>query len=201
MTTAEKLTTVAENVEKVFEAGRQAEYDAFWDALQNNGEPANYYYAFAYDRFGEPEYNPKYPILCSTGTTPAQAIFYSNKLISDTKVEVIAQGNANNCFYQMSNCHTIRKFTVSESSSLNGTFAGCTSLVNIEVGGAIGTNVSFEVCDLPSKASIKSIVDALSAATSGRTLTLSKTAKEAAFTDEEWSALIATKSNWTISLV
>jgi hypothetical protein len=52
-----------------------------------------------------------------------------------------------------------------------------------------------------SKASIESIINALSSTTSGLTVTISKTAKEAAFTSAEWSALIATKSNWTISLV
>jgi hypothetical protein len=32
-------------------------------------------------------------------------------------------------------------------------------------------------------------------------VTFSKKAKEAAFTADEWEALIATKPNWTISLV
>jgi hypothetical protein len=52
-----------------------------------------------------------------------------------------------------------------------------------------------------SKASITSVINALSTSTSGKTITFSKTAKNNAFTDSEWSALIATKTNWTISLV
>jgi hypothetical protein len=52
-----------------------------------------------------------------------------------------------------------------------------------------------------SKASIESIINALSSTTSGLTVTISKTAKEAVFTTEEWATLIATKPNWTISLV
>ena len=31
---------------------------AVWEAIQNNGKPANYYYAFAYDRFDDESYNP-----------------------------------------------------------------------------------------------------------------------------------------------
>lgn len=49
--------------------------------------------------------------------------------------------------------------------------------------------------------SIQSIIGGLSSTASGKTLTLSKTAKENAFTDDEWATLIATKPNWTISLV
>ena len=37
MTVAEKLTAIAENEQKVFAAGRKAEYDAFWDVIQENG--------------------------------------------------------------------------------------------------------------------------------------------------------------------
>lgn len=64
----------------------------------------------------------------------------------------------------------------------------------------IAANIQFNHCTGLTKASITSIINALSSSTSGKTLTLSKTAKEAAFTADEWSALIATKSNWTISL-
>ena len=34
MTMEEKLQAIAENVPKVYEAGRQAEYDVLWDKLQ-----------------------------------------------------------------------------------------------------------------------------------------------------------------------
>ena len=52
-----------------------------------------------------------------------------------------------------------------------------------------------------SKASIESIIKALSTTTSGLTVTLSQTAIDNAFTAEEWEALEATRSNWTISLL
>ena len=38
MSIAEKLTAIAENVPKVYEAGQKSEYDRFWDAYQNNGK-------------------------------------------------------------------------------------------------------------------------------------------------------------------
>ncbi len=52
-----------------------------------------------------------------------------------------------------------------------------------------------------SKASITSVVNALSPTVTGKTVTFNKTAKESAFTADEWAALIATKSNWTFSLL
>lgn len=46
MNIAEKLTTIAENVPKVYEAGQQAENNAFWDIITANGTRENYMYAF-----------------------------------------------------------------------------------------------------------------------------------------------------------
>ena len=66
--------------------------------------------------------------------------------------------------------------------------------------GKINVSISFEWLALD-KASTTSVVNALSSTATGQTATFNKTAKEAAFTDTEWSELIATKSNWTISLL
>jgi hypothetical protein len=197
---AKKFTKLG-NTDEAFEAGKQAEYDAFWDDLQNHGNPANYYYAFAYNRFSDDAYDPKYPIVCSSGTTPCQALFYSNTLITDTKVEIIPSSNIAYCFYKMSNCHTIRKLTVTESTTFNNTFVGCSSLVNIEFGGTIGNNISFADSPLLSAKSIESIINALSSTASEKTVTLSQTAVNNAFTTDEWNTFIATKPNWTISLM
>ena len=46
MSIAEKLTLAAENVPKVYEAGKQAEHDRFWDDIQQFGERKNYENAF-----------------------------------------------------------------------------------------------------------------------------------------------------------
>ena len=48
MSIAEKLTTVAENVPKVYEAGKKAEYDAFWDKYQNNGKRTQQFVSMLY---------------------------------------------------------------------------------------------------------------------------------------------------------
>ena len=46
MSIAEKLTTIAENQQKVYDAGKQAEYDRFWDLFQQNGTRVHYNNAF-----------------------------------------------------------------------------------------------------------------------------------------------------------
>lgn len=45
MTTAEKLTAIAENVEKVYKAGQKAEIDAFWNSFFREGR-TDFSYAF-----------------------------------------------------------------------------------------------------------------------------------------------------------
>ena len=89
-----------------------------------------------------------------------------------------------------------------KTTSFTSTFKnqGNTKNITFTDDSVIAANISFNLCRKLTKSSITSIINALSSSTSGLTLTLSKTAKEAAFTADEWSALIATKSNWTISL-
>ena len=80
------------------------------------------------------------------------------------------------------------------------TFNACYALKEIRFEGVIHNDISFVDCPL-AKESITSVINALSASASGKTVTFNKSAKETAFTDSEWAELIATKSNWTFSLV
>lgn len=87
----------------------------------------------------------------------------------------------------------------------------CKALNNLTIEGTIGQN-GFNVSWSPlSKASLTSIVNALSSTTTGLTVTLRLAAVNTAFetaagaadgsTSDEWTALIATKPNWTINLI
>lgn len=75
MSIAEKLTQVAENMQKVYdagkaaggfsdgyEAGQKAEYDRFWNAYQQNGNATDYQYAFAGSRWNAETFKPKYDL-------------------------------------------------------------------------------------------------------------------------------------------
>lgn len=96
---------------------------------------------------------------------------------------------------------SIEEMIVGASTGYNATFAAATDLTDLTVSGVIGQN-GFDVkdCKKLTKASITSVINALSPTTSGLSVTISKTAKESAFTPEEWSVLESTKSNWTIAL-
>lgn len=81
-------------------------------------------------------------------------------------------------------------------------FGALLNLEEIRFEGVIGKNgFNMNRSTKLSKASIENIINHLSTTTSGLTVTLSKAAVNTAFTTEEWNALIATKTNWTISLV
>ena len=71
MNTAEKLTAIAENQKKVYEAGKKSEYDRFWDNYQYNGERRVYDVAFGtFDTvvangWNDNNFYPKYPIIAT----------------------------------------------------------------------------------------------------------------------------------------
>ena len=120
-------------------------------------------------------------------------------------------GSHTDTFRSSTLLHTIDKFCVNEMWSYSNTFTSCTSLANLTIEGTIGQgglNLSWSFL---SKASLISVVNALSATTTGLTVTLRLAAVNTAFettagaadgsTSEEWTALIATKPNWTINLI
>ena len=212
MSIADKLTTIAENEQRVYDAGKQAEQYDFWNTFQKGGNvEVNYQHAFSHGRYTDETYNPIYPLKCdSYNTTASQYIFYGSS-ITDTKVEIIVgQSRATtSCFQNCKQMHTIRKLTLNGSNSMTDTFSNCSALVNIEIGGVISRNMDIHWSPL-SKASIKSIIEHLSDTESGRTLTLSESAVNTAFginvKDEttypegsEYYNLRHSKDNWTIS--
>lgn len=89
MSIADKLTTIAENEQKVydagfeagksqggdtdaaFEEGKQAQYDEFWDTFQNNGKLRNYKQVFSGRGWKSEVFYPKYNII----VTGAMGIF------------------------------------------------------------------------------------------------------------------------------
>ena len=77
MSTADKLKTVADNVQKVYNAGAKSAYDEFWDAFQAKGKRVLYDYAFT--RWDNGIFKPKYNI------TPTNATYMFFQSGSDTK--------------------------------------------------------------------------------------------------------------------
>lgn len=88
MSISEKLTTIAENTPKVFNAGVKSEYDRFWDNYQENGNRTNYVRAFANSHWSTELFKPKYDIY----PINAETIFYTNNSIADPESILNALG-------------------------------------------------------------------------------------------------------------
>lgn len=62
MSIADKLTTIAENVPKVYEAGQKSEYDRFWDAYQRYGGNGHCGWIFSGPAWNNETFKPKHDI-------------------------------------------------------------------------------------------------------------------------------------------
>lgn len=201
MSIAEKLVTIAENQQVIYEAGQKSEYDRFWDEFQNYGNPKQYSNTFSYNAWNDKTYNPKYTFKVLS----CNNMFMYNTLITDTKVPIDFRGNQGQIFYLFEGCIklvTIRTLILDVTNqSFSRYFVNCKALENITFEGEIKRNIDFQYSPKLSKESIENVLGHLSATETTRTLTLSQTAVDNAFTADEWNALIADKTNWTISLV
>ena len=114
-------------------------------------------------------------------------------------------------FEGCTNLHTIERIYPNENTTYSKVFVDCKSLINLTIDGTIGQNgFNVQWSTKLSHDSIVSIINALSATTTGLTVTLSLAAVNSAFetsegandgnTSSEWLALVATRSNWTIAL-
>jgi flagellar biosynthesis/type III secretory pathway protein FliH len=245
------------NAEEAYEQGvadgKKAEYDAFWDDFQDNGNRTDYENAFYGMGWTAKSLRPKYPIkIVGAGTNVFRHCFFKmgiaavveerNKLLDISHISIDVS-EATTCSQMFANARVtgatlifsekITSLTYAFNKGNGGEIAGMkiTLLVpnpncnwsnafdyhrvqelNLLEGTVIGTN-GFNVkwaTALPHD-SIVSIVNALSTTTSGLSITLSKTAVNSAFetssgakdgsTSAECTALVATRSNWTISLV
>jgi hypothetical protein len=273
-TIAEKLTLIAENQQKVFDAGytegetagygngyevgvidgKQAEYDAFWDAFQNYGNRIDY--ATAFGGVGwtqEMLENIKYPITFIAEAHPHQcytkSIFYYLNYAGKTPIDmtnVLSKFDFSNCqrvtqtfanayvtnvTLDLSNCDKLdRLFVCSDAGGKTcenvtlkvsekcrnymQAFYYCSGLTELRFmeGSVIAANIEFAQSKNLTRASIESIVNALSTTTSGLTATFSKVAVDKAFetsegandgsTTGEWLPYTATaRPNWNFSLV
>lgn len=209
MSIAEKITRAKADLDEVYAAGKQAEYDAFWDGLQDYGN--RYDYASGFNNVGwtDATFKPKYDIVVRGN---GYGVFsYSRFTELKKTVDVTQATSIGAMFYTCTILKTINRLVVAESTRFDSTFGNCHALENLTIEGTIGQNgFNVQWSTKLSKASITSIIDALSTTTSGLTVTLSQTAVNNAFatsegaadgsTSEEWLALVATRSNWTISL-
>lgn len=152
-----KPSEFASKIADVYEAGKQAEYDAFWDAFQKNGTRTNYDYTFR--RWENGFYNPKYPITIASGIAS-----YNATNITDTKVPiVVSTPTMTTTFANSVYLVTIPILDVSSvTTSFDRIFSSCNKLANLTIVGTINAN-GFVVSDCKNLThdSLMSIITAL----------------------------------------
>lgn len=156
MSIAEKFEVIAD---AVYEKGKEAEYDSFWDKYQNQGNKTNYTYAFYSTRWDDTIYNPKYDIIASNANN-----IFSQTGIKNTLVPIditnVTGGNSAGMFQYTSKLETIKKLIVNEDSVYLNCFVSCTNLKNITFEGTIGRSISFADSPLTVK-SMKNVIEHL----------------------------------------
>ena len=113
------------------------------------------------------------------------------------------------------NCVSLKKIAVvrcAAGKAFTMAFVNCNALEDVTFTGTMSMNgLDLQYSPKLNRASIESLIDVLSASTSGLTVTLSKAAVNAAFetsegandgsASDEWATKILEKSKWTISLI
>lgn len=225
------VTATGDN--NAYDEGKQAEYDAFWNSVQQNGNKTDYAFAFAGTSWNDTTFKPKYDIIPSIANSMFQnswiqnlvAILETQGVTLDTsnastiqnffvacpyltkipKIDASGVTSSTGCAGVLNSCTSLQEveeFVFNGNATNYASFANwCTKLKKFKASGTIGSSISFEKSYVLDKESITSIITCLSLSASGQSVSFSKAAKEAAFTADEWAVLIATKSNWTISLV
>lgn len=142
MSVQKKLTTIAENVTKVYEAGvaegkvqgRKEQYDEFWDALQQNGNLTYYKQSFSGYGWNVNNFYPKYDIVMGTAFATFQEFNMGNSSTPlnlrerleecGVKLIVTTTGQMGSTFYNAC-VSEIPELDISTISSLNTTFGNC----------------------------------------------------------------------------
>jgi hypothetical protein len=226
--------------DKGYAAGQQAEWNAFWDVYQLNGTRTSYenafpgywdasifkpkynitatesiYMGFRYNAFNgdlAAHLNSLGVTLTTTGCANFQYAFYGAKFTRIGEIDISSALYMQSTFAACTALKTIDKLISSANTTYDAsTFTSCTALENVTFQGVIGKDkFNMSHCSKLTKASLASIINALSTSTSGLTVTLSQAAVNKAFetapnandgsTSAEWLTLKGTRSNWTIAL-
>ena len=221
-----RTSEYAGKVTDVYNKGKRNGESTFLNMLSNNNNRKNYYGVFASSNLEG--YTFPYTIkpgdigrmfyvyvgkympgnIDFSQATESTGGYYQTFCWADVLEEIYFNAPAPTGQYLMTfaYCRKVKKIdriNVLEQTTFSQAFLQCYELEEITIGGTIGQTVSFSDSPL-NKTSIENVIGTLSSSASGKTLELKSSAVTNAFgsTDsDEWKNLIATKSNWTITLV
>ena len=189
MDIAERTLQLKEDFDKVYDAGKKSEYDAFWDEYQSNGSRRNYKYGFAGAGWDNNTFNPKYDIVASTalgmfqesgitdlvgilnrndvkltitGTGATTNIFYGSKVTELPELDLSSVSSYGSAFYNCTALTRIEKIKLNSSGNQTcaSAFYNCSKLTDITFEGVIGRDMNLSACPL-TVSSLKSVIQAL----------------------------------------
>lgn len=229
MNIAEKTLQLKQDFDDVYEAGKKAEYDEFWDSCVREWQMM---YRFAGVAWNDTTFKPKYDIVVGpyncTGLFMLNCVsnlkqillnygvrldlskcvnflngFRYSLITTLPEIDLSNSDNVDGCFANMTKLKSIDKVTFKDGIKFNVSFLSVTELEEIRTGGTIsGSGFDIHYSTKLSADSLKSIINTLSTTTTGLTITLPTTAQanyEAVYGSGSWATLVATRSNWTIA--
>ena len=224
MSIAEKLSVIAENQEKIFDAGKKSEYDSFWGSYQHEGKGAVWYnYAFAGKRWNEKTFRPKYDLVASgcaymfsdssiknlkqllsqrglrldTSKATSVAYMFSNSLTAEIGVLDMTSATALTGLFYGADVVTIDKLILNAggTNTFTNAFFEAKYLENITVEGIVGNPLDMHWSTKLGKESIENLFSHLSGE-KGATLTLSLDAVDSAFQSEDGACDGSDTAEW-----
>ena len=190
MSIAEKLQTIAENEQRVFDSGKKKAWNDFWDIFQQNGNRTYYTGAFASD-WNDETFKPKYNINVVEGnrmfyrskiTNLKQILIDCGVVLDFSNATVLSEMFMHNAFvthlptidtracasfsYMVCNASKlveIEKLILKDDGSQSYAYAfdNLWQLKNIVIEGQFGNNVSFLQSSFLTHDSLVSIINAL----------------------------------------
>lgn len=145
MSIADKLTTIAENEQKIYDKGRTDEWSDFWDVFQRNGTRTNYDWAFvgsqagALSGWGDETFKPKYDMYpTSLVRTFRYGEFVNFKEAFSERGLVFSTSNCTDFSLAFSQCFYLKSLPIIDmrkaksASACGDAFAQCQKLETID---------------------------------------------------------------------
>lgn len=227
-TEALTLDDMASAVPEVFNAGKEAEHDEFWDAAI--ADSTSGVYRFAGTSWNDVTFRPNKDIILSgscigcfyasqitdivtqlgghklilNGVTSGGTMFSNSKVTHIPVLDLSDCTTISNLCSWCSDLVTIDgiTFPTSSTATVTNAFQGCTALTDITVNGEIViSGLDFKQSKNLSVKSLRSILEALSLDVSGKSITLSTSHQAKIEADAECTtyASKATNAGWTIA--
>lgn len=222
MTTAERLTRAKEDIDAVYEAGKAQGSGGEFEAFKNM-DSINYFFqsncnSYYFDKLNELDLSniKRAQYVFIDNTTAKEVIMPSmpsiilmhGMFMRCTSVEYIEVDTSlvNVVTDLFNGCTSLKEIgkplDFSKATYTSNTFKDCTALEKVSFVGSINKSIDFHWSTKLASNSLNSIITHLSDTATGQTITLSTTAQanyNAVYGEGAWTALVATKTNWTFA--